>query len=76
MSPSILSMESPPLSVTVARKIHTNQSCSLLAVIGSLLLKRKEKKRGKNSYLKKTFRLFLMYKTIKHLDGWLYRMIS
>lgn len=76
MSPSILSIESLPPSVKVARTIHTNQSCSLLAVIGSLSLKRKEKKKDKNSFSNKTFRLFLMDKATKLLDGWLCRLIS
>jgi hypothetical protein len=53
--------------------IHTNQSCSLLAVIGSLSSKRKEKKKDKNSFCSKTFKLFLIAKTIKLL--WLYRLI-
>jgi len=76
MSPSILSIESLPPSVKVTRTIHTNQSCSLLAVIGSLSLKRKEKKKDKNSFSNKIFRLFLMDKATKLLDGWLYRLIS
>jgi hypothetical protein len=46
-----------------------NQIYSLLAVIGSLLLKKKEKKKGKNSFKRKTFRLFLMGKTIMQLNG-------
>ena len=73
MSQSILSIESLLPSVKVAMMIHTNQSCSLLAVIGSLSSKRKEKKKDKNSFCSKTFKLFLIAKTIKHL--WLYRLI-
>jgi hypothetical protein len=68
MSLSILSIESLPPLVTVTRKILMNQIYSLLAVIGSLLLKRKEKKKGKNSFKRKTFRLFLMKKTIVILN--------
>jgi hypothetical protein len=68
MSLSILSIESLPPLVTVTRKILMNQIYSLLAVIGSLLLKRKEKKKGKNSFKRKTFRLFLMKKTIMILN--------
>jgi len=68
MSLSIISIESLPPLVTVTRKILMNQIYSLLAVIGSLLLKRKEKKKGKNSFKRKTFRLFLMKKTIMILN--------
>jgi hypothetical protein len=68
MSLSILSIESLPPLVTVTRKILMNQIYSLLAVIGSLLLKRKEKKKGKNSFKRKTFRLFLMKKKIMILN--------
>ena len=73
MSQSILSIESLLPSVKVAMMIHTNQSCSLLAVIGSLSSKRKEKKKDKNSFCRKTFKLFLIAKIIKLL--WLYRLI-